>query len=326
MSLNGHETVEVFAERIREHYSEGLTGIFTIGATRRTYILEHQRSQIDNLGRIDDFEKMGAYLLERYLSFCEMFFTLGGQNMIVTALSYRGFFERGSEYAEKVGGELLRLASGKSIEFYRSHNIDPYFIGLEPLLHQPKDSPMHQTGTKLQAFMADWPYQEGRRKLLWEVASIPLLSFWQVFTRLDETARRELDIKLASTTDISALQRILYEFFSKATLGTNLPMPHFYLGNNMSGDLKWRAPMPLALSAGEYIRAYYTPYPLLFLTLEGFKGIIEDLAFGKRLHAPQAYDYAGLYTPEVIQAEYERILTLTANPESILGLVRKISP
>ena len=32
-----------FAQRIRERYPEGLTGLFAIGATRRTYILDRNR-------------------------------------------------------------------------------------------------------------------------------------------------------------------------------------------------------------------------------------------------------------------------------------------
>lgn len=313
-----------FATQIRTRFPEGLTGIFTIGATRRTYILEHQRGQTDNLGQIDDFAEMGAFLLDRYLAFSENFFALGGQNMIITILSYRSFFERGSQYADKVTPEILRLINETSLSFYEEQGVDPYFIGLEPLLHQSPDTSQHQVARTLHDFMAKWPYQVNRRKILWEVASIPLFTFWQVITQMEAAQRQQIQEHLNKLTDLPAIQNELYQVFSQAAFGTPLPMPHFYLGNNMSGDLKWRAPMPLALTGGEYLRAYYTPYPLLFLTRESFRHILDDLAFGKRHHAPTAYDYSGHYSAELIDAEYQRIQVLAADPETTLGLIRKI--
>ena len=43
-----------FSERIRERYPEGLTAILAIGATRTTYILEHNRES-ETPGKITDF-------------------------------------------------------------------------------------------------------------------------------------------------------------------------------------------------------------------------------------------------------------------------------
>jgi hypothetical protein len=315
---------QAFDVRVREHCPEGLTGLFAIGATRRTFILETQPEGAEDPGAITDFSQMGDFLLERYFSFCEKFFILGGQNAIVSILSPRSFFERGEKYAAAIVPETLRLINDISRDLYTKMQVDPYFIGLEPLLHQPIGSPPRFLAETLQAFMADWNYQDGRRKILWEVASIPLLSFWQVAARADAVTRQEIEAFLESTTDLEAIQKFLYQRFSKVIFGTSIPMPHFYLGNNMSGDLKFRSPMSLALTAGEYIQAYYTPYPLLFITLESFEHIIEDLLFGARFHAPKAYDYTGQYTPELFLTERERIQKLASNPESTLGLARKI--
>ena len=44
IALTLHDT-DVFAAQIHARYPEGLTGLFAIGATRRTYILERQRDQ-----------------------------------------------------------------------------------------------------------------------------------------------------------------------------------------------------------------------------------------------------------------------------------------
>jgi hypothetical protein len=318
------ESIALFASRIREHYPEGLTGIFTIGATRRTFILETQREESLQPGTIQDYSQMGDFLLTRYLSFCQKFFTLGGQNALVTILSYRSFFERGQQYAEAIVPETLRLINEQSLEFDHKEQVDPYFVGLEPLLHQPEGHPSRKLAEELQRFMQGWTYDPARKKIIWEVASLPLLSFWQMFTRMNEQTRVEIQQLLDSTSDLETIQRQLYRIYSKAIMGVDIPMPHFYLGNNMSGDLKWRAPMPLALTGGEYLRAYYTPYPLLFITLESFQHMIEDLAFGKRLHAPKSYDYTGQYTAELVQSEYSRIQQLANDPHTTLGLVRQV--
>lgn len=314
---------QTFSSRIQERYPEGLTGIFAIGATRRTFILEQQRDS-ELPGQIKDFSAMGDYLIERYFSFCRNYFALGGQHMIITALSYRSFFERGGEYGDKVVQEALRLVGDYSVNFYKTQGVDPYFIGLEPLLHQPLDSPLYQMARQLKTFMSEWEYQEGRHKLLWEIASLPLLAFWQFVANLPAVEHYEIQQQLDSTHDLQELQSLLYKRYSRAVFGTDLPMPHFYLGTNMNGDLKWRSPLPLALSGGEYMRAYYTPYPSLFMTPQAMQRLLEDLTFGKRLHAPNALDYTNLYTSELVSAEYQRIQELATNPESIVGLIRKI--
>ena len=144
MNRSHSSDLQEFAASVREHYPEGLTGLFPIGATRRTYILETQRGNKEDLGTIKDFSDMGEFLLGRYLNFCEMFYSLGGQNAIVTILSFRSFFERGEAYAVNAAKESLRLINQQSIEFYEAQQVDPYFAGLEPMLHQPVDSPMYE--------------------------------------------------------------------------------------------------------------------------------------------------------------------------------------
>lgn len=309
-----------FAQRIRECYPEGLTGIFAIGATRRTYILEKQRLVSDDPGRIDSFPDMGAFLLDRYFAFCGDFFALGGQNMIIGALSYRSFFERGPEYAQRVIPEVLRLIGDEAIAYYQKLDVDPYFIGLEVLLRQPENSATHVMAGQFRQFMQSWPYQEGRRRIVWEIASIPLLTFWDILTRMTAAEREAMEAELQANPDFPSVQATLHKHFSHAVYGTPLPLPQLYVGTNMSGDLKFRAPLPLALSGGEYLRAYYTPYPTLFMTRENLKLILEDLAFADRLHAPKSVDYSGKYTRELADAEYLRITGLAADPSSILGM------
>lgn len=314
---------EIFAQRIRERYPEGLTGIFAIGGTRTTYILDQNRDKEDP-GKIEDFAAHGEYLLRRYFEFAEMFYSLGGQNMIITAFSFRGFYNRGREYAEFVTQEMMRFISDYAIEAYHHLDIDPYFTGIDTLLLFAEDSPVYQLGKSLQEFRAAWDYQDGRRKLIWEVASIPLYTFWQANYALSFEEQEALAKAVVENRDeLENIYRVLYERFSYEAYGTAIPMPHFYLGTNKSGDLKWRSPMPLALSGGDYLRMFFTPYPTLFITPEIMQTILEDLAFNERFFSDKT-DYEGKYTRELAQAEYERVMRLREDPNAILGLSRQV--
>ncbi len=313
---------EDFAQRIREHYPEGLTGIFAIGGTRTTYILEQNRDA-DDPGKIADFAVHGRYMLKRYHDFMQLFFSLGGQNMIVTAFSFRGFYNRGQEYADFIVREFPSFINEMSCKFYRENTIDPYFAGIEPLLLSPEGSAMREVGEQFAEFQRTWNYQEGRYKLIWEIASIPLLTFWQMFQEVDEEKRALIQAELDQTSNFEEHYAILYRHFSTYAYGTSVPMPHFYLGTNKSGDLKWRSPMPITLSGGDYLRMFYTPYPTLFTKPATMQRILEDLAFKGRFFSDKT-DYKGKYTRKLAQAEYERVMALSSDPENVLGLSRRV--
>jgi hypothetical protein len=312
-----------FADRIRERFPRGLTGVFAIGGTRTTYILNQNRDA-DNPGRIGDFAAHGEYLQTLYCELMKTFFDLGGQNMVITASSFRGFHERGSEYARLVTKEMLRLTDATFQCCYADNDVDPYFVGIDTLLHLPESSEEHQMAVQLADFQRSWKYQPGHRKLIWEVASIPLFSFWKAFQSMGEAERTTLDRELAELESMQAVHELLYRRFSRAVYGTELPMPQFYLGTNKSGDLKWRSPMPIALTGGEYMRLFYTPYPSLFITRETLQAILQDLAFIDRFHSLKT-DYSGQYDHALVQAEYERVTELSSRPETTVGLSRKVS-
>src|SRR4051812_31061503 len=82
-----------FTERIRERYPEGLTAILAIGATRTTYILEHNRES-ETPGKITDFNLYVDTLLSSCIKFLESYLELGGQNMIVPFFSYQALKEK----------------------------------------------------------------------------------------------------------------------------------------------------------------------------------------------------------------------------------------
>jgi hypothetical protein len=311
-----------FADRIFERYPEGLTGIFAVGGTRTTYILSENRQQADP-GKIEDFAAHGAYLQNKYAEFMRMFFELGGRNMIITASSFRGFHERGGEYAELVAQELLRLMNSDFQTFYRENDIDPYFVGIDTLLHLPQDTAAHHMAQELVDFQKGWAYAEGHRKLIWEVASIPLYSFWQFFQQMTPDEREVIDAEIAKQDRMEDIYHLLYRRFARAMYGTDIPLPHLYVGTNKSGDLKWRSPLPIALSGGEYMRLFYTPYPTLFMTRETMQAILEDLAFKERFHSLNT-DYKQKYTSEKAQTEYERVMELRAQPETTLGFSRRV--
>jgi hypothetical protein len=311
-----------FAARIRERFPEGLTGIFAFGGTRTTYILARNRTEPDP-GKIADFDAYGDFVLERTRAFIQMFFELGGQNMIIPELSYQSFYERGPEYTATVIALSMRLIDDEHQAFYRDHGIDPYFVGIDTLLHLPSDQPEHQLGAAFARFQAAWPYQDGWRKLIWEVAPIPLYTFLHAKDVMGEAAHAALEADLAAATDMETMHRLLYKYYARAAYGTDLPNPHFYLGANRNGDLKLRAMVPIALTCGSPMRLYYTPYPSFFMTKDAFRHVLEDVAFGRPMRSKRL-DYAGRLTGELVEAEYQRVAALGADPASTLGLSRTV--
>src|SRR5690606_31397101 len=85
-----------FAERIRERYPEGLTGIFATGGTRTTYALERSRTTHDP-GHIEDFAEYTDRAFDRLLNLVGIFYEFGGQNTIVPIFP-GGLVSRGPEY------------------------------------------------------------------------------------------------------------------------------------------------------------------------------------------------------------------------------------
>ncbi len=316
--------VTAFSDRIRERYPEGLTGIFAPGGTRTTFILDHQRNQ-ENPGLIPDFSEYTDYAFGRLFDLIEIFFDLGCQNLIIPLFSYQGFYERGEEYREQAARMCLRVIDDAKIAFYQRHEIDPYPVGIDTLLHLPEDQFAHQLGREFERFQQDWPYQDGRRKIILEVAPIPLFSFWRAHQVMGEAERLALETALEQTTDLREMHDQLYRYYARAVYGTDLPMPHFYLGSNRNGDIKVRSMLPMSMICGGPFRMFFTPYPSLYLTQEIIQSILEDLAFGKPLRSTKT-DYSGQITRDLLEVEHQRILQLSADPGSTIGMVRRLQP
>jgi hypothetical protein len=312
-------TIE-FAERIRQRFPEGLTGVYAPGGTRTAYLTDQKR-EADKPGHIDDFIKYAEYGLDRLFEQIGDFFDLGGQNFIVNVYSHHSLYERGDDYAKKSAGICTQIIADSYLEFYHKYDADPYMAGIDTLLHLPQDHFAHQMALELDRFQKAWAYKEGRRKVIWEVAPIPLYLMWRAPQVMGEQASAELDAALQSTTDLRIVHDLMYKYYSKALYGTDIPVPHFYLGTNRNGDLKLRALLPFSLLAGGPFRLYYTPYPSFAMTRESLQTLLEDLAWGKGLRSSKT-DYSGLVTAELLQAEYDRVQALAADPTSIVGLVR----
>jgi hypothetical protein len=310
-----------FADRIRERYPEGLTGIFAPGGTRTTFILETQRNQ-ENPGSIPDFAEYADYAFDRLFGLIEIFFNLGGQNLIVPLFSYQGFYERGQEYAEQAARMCLSVIDDTKVAFYKRNDIDPYFAGIDTLQHLPKDQFAHQLGNEFENFQHKWTYRDGRRKIIWEVAPIPLFSFWRAHQAMGEREYLAFEASLEQSTDLQDMHDKLYRYYARAVYGTDVPMPHFYLGSNRNGDLKLRSMLPIAMVCGGPFRIFFTPYPSLFITREILQAILEDLSFGKPLRSTKL-DYSGQVTADLLEAEYQRVLEVSKNSNKILGMVRK---
>lgn len=313
-----------FADRIRERYPEGLTGILALGGTRTTYVLAQNTQNVDpgRIDRMDYYADFASDLLRKLLT---SFFELGGQNIVSSVLSYQQLQnERGTEYA-KVTAALCRiLMQGDWVGFYHAQEADPYFVGIDTLLHLPEDSFAYQLGLECVRFNQTWSYQEGRRKIIWEVAPIPLYSIWNAHRVMGEAAQTEFEAALAAATDLTKMHDLLYRYYARAVYGTDLPVPHFYLGSNRNGDLKLRSLLPIALLCGGPFRMFFTPYPSLFMTKATLQAILEDLAFGKAMRS-RKLDYSGQLPPGVVELEYQRVLDLSADPETTLGLFRQVT-
>lgn len=311
-----------FAARIRERYPEGLTGIIPIGGTRTTYILEHNRDNA-NPGQIESFSAYADHVENRIRALMSSFFELGGQNLVAPILSYQLFEdERGQAYVDMATQQSFRLMNDDWTAYYQSQNIDPYFAGIDTLLHFPQRALQYQLGEAMTEYQKQWPYREGRRKLIWEIAPIPLYSFWRAPAVLGEAAQAELEARLSNATDMDAMYEALYRYYAQAAYGTTIPRPHFYLGNNRSGELKVRAMLPVALLCGGPVRFFYVPYPTLLMTRDTLQAVLDDLAFGKRIRSNGSADYSGKLTQELIEAEYQRVIQLSGDPMTTLGLLR----
>lgn len=311
-----------FADRIRERYPEGLTGVFAVGGSRTTLVLEKNRHAADP-GHIDmvDYANFSFGLLSKLMA---TFYELGGQNIICPVLSYQQFSnERGSEYAELITASIATTLEGSWVEFYRELDIDPYYVGIDTVLALPELDSAYKLCEDCAEFQKNWTYKEGRCKLIWEVAPIPLYSIWRAHQVMGEEAQAQLEAELSAVTDLQTMHDILYRYYARAVYGTDVPYPHFYFGSNRNGDLKLRSLLPIALLCGGPFRLYYTPYPSFFTTRETMQAILEDLAFGKTITSSKNRDYSGQYTPELAENEYQRILELSADPRTTLGFARK---
>lgn len=309
-----------FADRIQARYPEGLTGLFAIGGTRTTYILEHNRGKEDP-GRIEDLSAFTSFLLQRYFDFTQTFFGLGGRNTIITALGVELFY-RSEQYVEFISRSTLALISDDAIKQYRVQSADPYFLGVEPLLLLPEGNPAHALGRRLRDFQASWAYDTSRNKIVWEIASIPLYVLWNAHNVMGTDASVALAETVTGHSNLYSISEALYTYYSRAAYGVEMPKPHFYLGTNRNGDLKLRSVLPSIFMSESSCRLYFTPYPSLMMTREAMQAMLEDLAFGEQKLRSRQMDYKDKYTPELAEAEYQRFRRLADDPSSLLGLTR----
>jgi hypothetical protein len=309
-----------FAERIRQRFPEGLTAAISLGGTRTTYILMHNRHKPDP-GRIENFRHYADYLADLYLQVASHYYDMGGQNLIYGALSFQSFYVRGQDYTQAISKHTLLLIGEQYVNYYLEHQVDPYFVGIDTLLNLPGDNPAHALGQALKEFQQQWHYQEGRRKMLWEIAPIPLYSFWRWQRTLKPEALGEIDSALAAASDLPTMYEELYRRFAEVAYGTYIPLPHFCVGTNRQGAIKLRPVVPGALLNGGATRFFYTPYPSGLMSRETMQRIIEDVAWGKTINAKQI-DLSGEYTSAMAQAEYERIQRLLNDPGSVAGMLR----
>lgn len=313
----------LFTEQIRAAYPAGLTGIFAVGGTRTTYILEEQRNSADP-GNIKDFQDYSRHAKTKYMNLILNFIELGGHNIIIPTLAYQRFTEYGDEYLQFIAQYSLELIDDEMCEFYDKNRIDPYFIGIDTLLKLPETNPGYNLGYRYAEFASSHIYTEGNYKLIWEIAPIPLFSFFNAKKILAKDVWAELENEIESVDDLQSVHDMMYRHYSRAVYGTDIPYPNFYVGSNRNGDLKLRSMLPISLLCGGDFRLYFLPYPSLFMTRETLKTIIDDLTFGQRMSSSEK-DYSGRYDAALVQSEYDRMMSLASDPLSTIGLSRQNS-
>ena len=129
--------------------------MIAIGGTRTAFILENNRYE-KKKKKITSFTKYAEQSFEGYFSFIRMFLEFGGQNLVMPILAYQRFYEKGQEYAGLMAQLCLWLTRGKAVEFYQQNQIDPYFAGIDILLHLPEDHVGHQLAKQLTEFQQNW--------------------------------------------------------------------------------------------------------------------------------------------------------------------------
>src|SRR5690606_41556412 len=70
--------------------------------------------------------------------------------------------------AHPISGKLLE---GEWLDFCQQMGIDQYFAGIDTLLHARDHHFTYELALKLDHFNKTWQYQEGRKKLIWEIRS-----------------------------------------------------------------------------------------------------------------------------------------------------------
>lgn len=309
-------------ERINEHIPEGLTGILSLGGTRTAYVLEKGRYQ-DDPGKIEQFEDYASWALAKMFDIIEMFFELGGANLMIAHLAIQRFSERSERYIKGVvDGSMLMIDKNAQV-FYRKNRINPYFAGIDTLLHLPSDTLAHSLGVAFHDFQANWELIPDGRKLVWEVAPIPLFSFWRAPVVLGDEQSAALAEAIAKETNLERLYERLYDYYSLAAYGVEFPMPHFYLGSNRNRDLKLRALLPFTLDIMGPMRLYYLPYPSLFMKRVGFERILEDLLQDKRFRVVDN-DYRGTMSQADAQHLYDYFQMLSEDIDSTVGLAESV--
>jgi hypothetical protein len=310
------------AAQLRERFPHGLTGILAVGGTRTYYILNNRRG-VENPGRLDNLSGYGVEMMRKTRELIADFLDFGVQHLIVPQLSFQTFENsRGAAYAEATATLALELIGDTFVRFYQDAGIDPYFVGIDTLLKHPEREAGYRVASAYVRFQEQWPYGAGRHKLVWEVAPIPLYSMWRAHEVLGEEAQQQLEADLERAQSLQAAHDILYQYYARALYGTELPIPDFYLGSNRNGDIKLRSMLPIALLCGSATRFYYTPYPTMFMTRETIQTILSDLAFGQGLRSTDI-DYKDRLTPEFVEQEYQRVIALSRDPSTTIGLVRQ---
>lgn len=291
--------------RIQAQFPEGLTGIFALGGTRTSYATQCQRDS-NNPGAISDFDHYVEYGLSKSLEIIEWFFRCGGSYAILEILDIYRVTNNREGYRNAAIDAGYSLIDETRREYYQDHSIDPFFSGIDTLLYVPENHPAHQLARAYTQFQANWQYSDKHKKIIFEIAPIPLYTFVQ-------TVKPTID----KDDSLLGLAERLYKHYAQAAYGIYVPPPSFYVGQSRNGDMKSLAFLPMSLDTTGRMRMYFTQYPSFYLTYDAVQKILYDLV-NTRLRA-NSYDYRDEMTLEMANEMHERFSKM-AEGDIIAGL------
>lgn len=278
-----------------------------IGETRTAYLIERNITD----GKIVDFQDYADYSILQYMRIIEDYILLGGEHLILSVYSWQLLVEQGAKYAELSVNALNMLTSPTMKQFYIEHNIQPRFVGLE-ILQMNSNKVLREVADNFENHEKEYDYSPDKHQLIWEIATMPLLTYGQ-----NTTPQRITDDIANLDGDIANLHDDLYNHYAKIAYKIDIPPPDIYIGSAENGDLKIRSMSPMAFSAEQATKFYFLKYPSILITKQHLKLIMDDAEQATYMKTDDDDEMMNEATLNQLKSRYQKAMN---NSESIRGI------